>query len=139
MDATEASPSAGSGIGILGPENFLPIIIAIAVLGAGLALIYYWQSYKHSKNFQINTGKLSLFGIIFLAFTFALKFFRWNCNFIKRYKQMLCSSFENKLFDKLKIFYLTKKILFRKSHYTLITTSVTNKTFETEKLFLLLI
>ena len=52
---------------------------------------------------------------------------------------MRYSSFENKMFDKLKIFYLTKKILFRKSHYTLITTSVTNKTFETEKLFLLLI
>jgi len=52
---------------------------------------------------------------------------------------MLCSSFENKLLDKLKIFYLTKKILFRKSHYALVTTSVTNKTFETEKLFLLLI
>jgi len=76
MDATEASPSAGSGIGILGPENFWPIIIAVAVLGAGLALIFYWQAYKHSKNFQINTGKLSLFGIIFLAFTFALKHFR---------------------------------------------------------------
>lgn len=52
---------------------------------------------------------------------------------------MLCSSFENKMLDSLKIFYLTKKILFHKSHYTLITTSVTNKTFETEKLFLLLI
>lgn len=43
------------------------------------------------------------------------------------------------MFDRLKIFYLTKKILFCKSHYTLVTTSVTNKTFETEKLFLLLI
>lgn len=76
MDATEANPAAGSGIGILGPENFWPIIIAVAVLGAGLALIYYWQAYKHPKNFQINTGKLSLFGIIFLAFSFALKSFR---------------------------------------------------------------
>lgn len=76
MEVTEADPSAGSGIGIMGPENFWPIIVAIAVLGAGLALVFYWQAYKHPKNFQINTGKLSLFGIVFLAFTFALKYFR---------------------------------------------------------------
>lgn len=76
MEVTEADPSAGSGIGIMGPENFWPIIVAIAVLGAGLALVFYWQAYKHPKNFQINTGKLGLFGIIFLAFTFALKYFR---------------------------------------------------------------
>jgi len=76
MEVTEADPSAGSGIGIMGPENFWPIIVAIAVLGAGLALVFYWQAYKHPKNFQVNTGKLGLFGIIFLAFTFALKSFR---------------------------------------------------------------
>jgi len=76
IEATEANPTAGSGTGIFGPENFWPIIVAIAVLGAGLALVFYWQAYRHPKNLQINTGKLSLFGIIFLAFTFALKYFR---------------------------------------------------------------
>jgi predicted transcriptional regulator len=76
MDAAEANPAAGSGTGIFGPENFWPIIVAIGVLGTGLALIFYWQAYKHPKNLQINTGKLSLFGIVFLAFTFALKYFR---------------------------------------------------------------
>jgi len=76
MDAAEANPAAGSGTGIFGPENFWPIIVAIAVLGAGLALVFYWQAYKHPKESQINTSKLSLFGIVFLAFTFALKYFR---------------------------------------------------------------
>ncbi len=76
IEAAEANPAAGSGTGIFGPENFWPIIVAIAVLGAGLALVFYWQAYRHPKNLQINTGKLSLFGIVFLAFTFALKYFR---------------------------------------------------------------
>jgi DNA-binding transcriptional ArsR family regulator len=76
IDAAEANPAAGSGTGILGPENFWPIIIAITVLAAGLALVFYWQAYRHPKNLQINTSKLNLFGLVFLAFTFALKYFR---------------------------------------------------------------
>ena len=76
IDAAEANPAAGSGTGILGPENFWPIIVAIAVLAAGLALVFYWQAYRHPKNLQINTSKLNLFGLVFLAFTFALKYFR---------------------------------------------------------------
>lgn len=76
MDAAEANPAAGSGTGIFGPENFWPIIVAIAVLATGLALIFYWQAYKHPKPSQISTSKLNLFGIVFLAFTFALKCFR---------------------------------------------------------------
>ena len=76
IEPSEANPTAGSGTGLLSPEYFWPIIVAIAVLGAGLALIFYWQAYKHPKPSQIHTGKLSLFGIVFLAFTFALKYFR---------------------------------------------------------------
>ena len=76
IEAAEANPAAGSGTGLFGAENFWPIIVAIAVLGIGLALVFYWQAYRHPKNLQINTGKQSLFGIVFLAFTFALKYFR---------------------------------------------------------------
>ncbi len=76
IEASEANPSAGSGTAIFGPEYFWPIIVAIAVLGAGLALIFYWQAYKNPKPSPIHTGKLGLFGIVFLAFTFALKYFR---------------------------------------------------------------
>ena len=76
IEAAEANPASGSGTGIFGGENFWPIIVAIAVLGVGLALIFYWQAYRHPKNPVINTGKLNLFGLVFLAFTFALKYFR---------------------------------------------------------------
>lgn len=75
IEAGEANPASGSGIGIIGTENFWPIIVAIAVLAAGLALVFYWQAYRHPKS-QMNSSKLSLFGIVFLAFTFALKYFR---------------------------------------------------------------
>jgi len=43
------------------------------------------------------------------------------------------------MLNNLKISFLTKKILFRKFRYEILTTSVTHKTFETDKLFLLLI
>ena len=76
MEASEANPSEGSGTALFGPELFWPLIVAIAVLGAGLALIFYWQAYKNPKPSQIPSGKLGLFGIVFLAFTFALKYFR---------------------------------------------------------------
>lgn len=76
IEASEANPAEGSGTGIVGPEYFWPIIVAIAVLGAGLALVFYWQAYKHPKISQITTGKVNLFSILFFAFTFAIKYFR---------------------------------------------------------------
>ena len=52
IEAAEANPAAGSGIGFIEADLFWPIVITIAVVGIGLSLEMFYRIYLHSKKKQ---------------------------------------------------------------------------------------